>query len=156
MRKILTGLLLTVACAVFLSPMTAHAAGLVSPAFVYQTAVSSITTNIITVATSTVGGAPFVAAQMDTPKMANRVAIEIDNIDTTANLWCVTNSTVPAASAGRKIVPGASWVVNMMDNFYTQNYSTITNTTTTVSTPATIYCLSDGAAATKAAVTQAY
>lgn len=152
MKKLLAGFFLTVACAVFLSPMAAHAGGLNSPAFTYQTAVSSATTNIVTVSTSSITG----ATQVDNPQVPNRVVLEIQNIDASANLWCLVNSTMPVVNGGRKISAGSSWVVSVMDNFYTQVYSTITNTTSTVNVSEKIYCLSDGTSGTKAAVTQLY
>lgn len=128
----------------------AHA-GSIIPMFTYQTGVSSITTAIISVTTSV----PTGATQMDNPQLANRVAVEIQNIDSTANLWCLPVTTTPFINGGRKIASGNSWIVSAMDNFYQIIYSS-----TTGSSPNTFnvkfWCLSDGAAATKAAVTQVY
>jgi hypothetical protein len=134
-------------------PARSRAAGAygVQPAFTYQAAVSSITTTIITVSTSSISG----ATQMDNPQMASRVAIEIQNIDTAANLWCLPVSTTPTANAARKIAAGSSWSVSSMDNYYTTTYSSTTGSSP-VTTNIKFWCLSDGAAATKAAVTQAY
>lgn len=154
MRKFLAGILLAVACAVLLPPVTAHAAGAygIQPAFSYQTAVSSITTNIITVSTSSTTG----ATQMDNPQMASRVSLEIQNIDSSANLWCLPVSTMPVVNGGRKIAPGSTWAVSTMDTYTNPSYSTSTFITTSSTTTAKFWCLSDGAAATKAAVSQAY
>ena len=150
MRKLLVMLSLAWACAL-LMPGRAGASGTIQPGFTYQTGVSSITTNIISVSTSVTTG----ASQMDNPQVANRVVTEIQNIDTSANLWCLAISTNPTVSGGRKIAAGASWIVSVMDNLYQINYSS-----TTGQTPSTLgvkfWCLSDGAAATKAAVTQMY
>lgn len=121
--------------------------------FVYQTAVSSGSTLVITVST-------FGATQMDNPQLAGRAAMEIQNIDSTASLWCTAVSsytpTVVSSGNGRKISSGASWYPNFLSSISYVNYSTTTGNTTTYTTAAKIWCISDGAAATKSAVTQAY
>jgi hypothetical protein len=115
------------------------------PTFTYQVGVSSITTNIITVSNS-------VATQMDNPQLSGRVAVEVQNIDASANLWCLPTSTpAPAASAGRKIAAGNSWIVSVLSGFYTGGFSPTVSTTTV-----NIFCISDGGGSTKAAVTQIY
>lgn len=152
MKKILSALFVGVVCVLGLSQ--AHAAASISPSFTYISAVSSATVSIITVSTSIIGGAS--ASQMDSPQLAGRTAVEIQNIDATATLWCLISSTAPAASAGHKITAGNSWIVNMLDNVFYTSFSTTTNRETTTYTNVKFYCISDGAAATKAAVTQAF
>lgn len=125
-----------------------HAGGFIVPQYTYQTGVSSITTVIITV--STQGAVAPGATQMDNPQVANRVATEIQNIDATANLWCLPVSTMPVVNGGRKITPGSTWVVSFLDIIYPGTPAGGTNL------PVKFWCLSDGAAVTKAAVTQAY
>jgi len=134
------------------------------PAYTYLTAVSSITTPcplIINVTSSPVTG----ASQMDNPQLPNRVVIEIQNIDTTANLWCamgsttpvVIGSTAPIVNGGRKIAPGASWVVSTADIFNVPSVSTSTGVLSYIKSKINFWCLSDTASATsKAAVTQEY
>jgi hypothetical protein len=152
MRKFLAGVLLITACTVLLPPRTVHASGGNSPMFTYLTGVSSITTTVVNVSTSSVTG----ATQVDSPTLANRVVLEIQNIDSTANLWCLAVSTAPTVNGGRKLSPGNSWVVSSMDVYYNQTFSTSTFTNVISSTTAKFWCLSDGTSATKAAVTQMY
>lgn len=125
---------------------TAYASGGPIPDYSYQVGIASITTNIITVSTS-------VATQMDNPTLSQRVAIEINNIDASANLWCLpTSSPAPATNAGRKITAGSAWEVAFHDR------TTVPNDPTRVysSTNTNVYCVSDGGSSTKAAVSQAY
>lgn len=131
----------------------AEAAGAygIQPAYVYQTGVSSITTNIVTVSTSSLNG----ATQVDSPLMANRAVLEIQNIDSSANLWCLAVSTTPTANNAREITPASSWIVSVMDTLYTVSYSTSTGATPVTGT-VKFWCLSDGSSSTKAAVTQMY
>lgn len=121
--------------------------------FVYETAVSSGNTIIVNVSTS-------VVTQVDNPQLPGRAAVEVQNIDATANLWCVPVSsstpTVPSSGNGRKISAGASWFPNFLATISVVTYSTTTQSSTTTLIPAKIWCISDGAATTKAAVTQAY
>jgi len=152
MKKLITAGLFAV-FALFLPSKGLAAAG-IAPMFTYQAAVSSITLAIVTVSTSSAGAGPG-ATQMDNPQLTSRVGIEIQNIDTAANLWCVPVSTNPSTNNGRKIAPGNSWIVSTMDTFYQTSYSTSTGATTVV-LPVKFWCSSDGAASTKAAVTQLY
>lgn len=139
MRKwILAGLL-------FGATSSLYAAGNFVPTLVWQTGVSSITTNIITVSTSSV--APG-ATQMDSPVLKGRLVTEIQNIDATANLWCLPVSTMPVVNGGRKIAAGNSWIISFIDVAGRPLNPSQSNTD--------YYCLSDGAAATKAVVTQLY
>lgn len=151
MRKLLIPGLLAVF--VLFLPTRSRAAGPINPAYTYSVAVSSGNTNVITVSNS-------VPTQVDSPPMVNRAVIEVQNIDSTANLWCVVGSssapTVPAANSGRLIASKASWIVSVLDTFYMPQYSTITFTSTTLLVPAKVWCISDGAGSTKAAVTQLY
>lgn len=138
-----TGFLLFFLCGV------CHAGVGVIPQYFYNTAISSVTNPdplIINVSTSSI--APG-ATQMDNPQLASRVIIEIQNIDATANLWCSLGSTAPFVNGGRKIAAGNSWIVSFLDKIYP---TTQTGSAFTVN----FWCLSDGAAATKAAVTQIY
>lgn len=126
----------------------------VTPSFVYETAVSSGNTVIIAVSSTNV-------TQVDNPQLVSRASIEVQNIDATANLWCVVVSsitpTVPAANNGRKIAPGGSWFPNFLSTISIVSFSTTTQSTTTTQTAAKIWCISDSTSATsKAAVTQAY
>ena len=88
---------------------------------------------------------------MDNPQVTSRVSLEIQNIDTVANLWCLPVSTMPIVNGGRKIPAGSSWIVSSMDNYYTT-----ASGGSAVVTAIKFWCLSDGLAATKAAVTQLY
>ena len=119
-----------------------HAASV--PGLFYNVAISSITTTIVTVSTTA-------AVQMDNPQLAGRVSIEIDNIDSTANLWCLPGSTTTAAASnsGRKITPGNSWTVAIADGILGPG-------SLPVRTPVLFWCRSDGTSATKAAISQAY
>lgn len=134
---ILVGLMLCLVC-------KAHAAGAYSiqPSYTYQTAVSSITVVIVSVSTSSLTG----ATQVDNPQLSSRVSLEIQNIDSSASLWCLPISTMPVASGGRKITAGSSWVISTRDKYYSSSgFSAVK-----------FWCLSDGTSPTKAAVTQAY
>lgn len=126
----------------------------IAPTYTYQVAISSIIVNIVTVSTSAIGAGPG-ATQVDSPQLINRATIEIQNIDSAANLWCLAISTTPATNAGRKIAAGGSWIVSILDTLYQTSYSTSTGTSTS-KVSAKFWCSSDGAAATKAAVTQLY
>lgn len=140
---------------IFACAVKVHADQGVSPMFTYQTGVTSATVNIITVATSTVGGGLFVAANVSSPTLQGRAVIEIQNIDASANLWCLISSTAPATNAGRKIAAGNSWIVSILNSVFQDTYSSTTGNSTVV-TPVNFYCVSDGASPTKAAVTQLY
>lgn len=138
-----------------LAPSLSHAAWNVAPTLSYQVGVSSVTQFLITVSTSS-QGAGFSATQMDKPQLPGRVTIEIQNIDTAANLWCIIGSTyvvggIPATNNGRKIAAGGSWIVSLRDQVNNPpgpiGGSSVTER---------FFCLTDGAAATKAWVTQLY
>ena len=121
-----------------------------NPTLTYQTAISSITTTVIAVSTFTI--APAVN-QVDNPQLVGRVVMEIQNIDTSANLWCVPTSTASLTSnsgVGRKISPGGSWIISIADGLI------VPSGNPSVRTSVKFFCISDGAAATKAAVTQEY
>lgn len=113
----------------------------ISPTFTYSAAVSSITTTIVNVSSNP-------AVIIDSPTLYGRAAMEIQNIDTTSNLWCVPNSS-PSVNGGRKITPGNSWIISAID-------SVRSNLNNVASYAIHIWCVTDGAAATKAAVSQAY
>lgn len=117
-------------------------AGTITPSFTYNTAVSSVTTQIITVSNAS-------SVIVDTPTLLGRVVVEIQNIDATANLWCLPTNTA-ATNAGRKIAAGNSWIVSLVDTVYG------TNPSAPSSAALHFYCVSDGGGSTKAAVTQAY
>lgn len=157
MRKFLAGLLLLVACTVLGFPKAVHAAGEngPQPTYGYQTAVSSGVTNIVSISTSSVGNG-LGATQVDASTVTGRVVIEIQNIDSAANLWCVLGSTTPTVNGGRKISAGGSWIVSIASTLYQTLFSTTTGLATNIAYVPLIYCLSDGSAATKAAVTQTY
>lgn len=122
-------------------------AGSFEPSLFYQTAITSITINEIYVSTSTAGAGPG-ATQVDNPQMAGRASIEIQNIDSTANLWCLAVSTAPKVSTGaRKILPGSSWVISVKDKIPDP-----INGPTSVK----FWCISDGTAFSTATVTQLY
>ena len=96
---------------------------------VSMVALSSATMNIVSVSTANV-------TQVDSTLLSGRVSIETQNIDPSANLWCGFNNSV-TINNGRKIVPSSAWSVSVA--------STIP-----------VYCISDGAGSTNAAVSQAY
>jgi hypothetical protein len=131
-------LILTVG--ILLGVSQAHAAAV--PQYVAQVAMSSATTTIVTVSNAS-------ATKMDNPQLAGRIALEVQNIDSSANLWCAPSSTV-TANNGRKIAAGNSWILSF-------NFQTTTGTPAKpVIAPFNIYCISDGGGSTNAAVTQAY
>jgi len=133
----------------FLSlPSLCHAIGGEVPQLVYQVGITTATQATISVSTSSI--APG-ATLMDTPTLSNRVSVEIQNIDTSANLWCSFTSTAPIVNGGRKISAGSSWVVSVTDRWFIPTASSPRQTNLV-----NFYCLSDGAAATKAYVTQIY
>jgi hypothetical protein len=128
-----------------LIPRSAHA-GFTEPGLVYQVAISSQIQSVVTVSTAPGANGLQGATQMDSPQLVGRATIEIQNIDSTANLWCTLVSTTPTANNGRKIASGNSWIINLSDKA-TQMFN---------QTLFKIWCLSDGAASTKAFVTQLY
>lgn len=128
--------------ALLFSCSLSHALGNFEPSRVYEVGIATMTTTIISVSTSTVTG----ATQMDNPLMNERVTIEIQNIDASANLWCVGGRSNPTVNGARKIAAGNSWIVSILD----RTLQTGGNPTSTFN----FWCLSDGAAATSAAVTQ--
>lgn len=143
---------------VFLFCGMSYAGGGITPNFTYLTGVSSISTPtplIITVSTSSI--APGASA-MDNPQLPNRVITQIQNIDSSANLWCsigsttpvVIGSTMPIANGGYKIAAGASWIFSITDKILPTLGAG--GSATTIN----FWCLSDGASATKAAVIQEY
>ena len=143
--------LFCIAALVSIYASIAGATGGVIPSLVYQTGVSSITTNIISVSTSPTTG----ATQMDNPTLQNRVAVEIQNIDPSANLWCLPTSSASLTSntnTGRKISAGASWVLSFTDRVYVPNDPTRVFSATNTN----LWCISDGTSTTKAVVTQLY
>lgn len=152
MRSI-KGLFLTAAILIA-SFSLAHAAGGINPQpqFTYQTGVSSITTNIVIVSTSSVTG----AVQVDSPTLTSRVVLEIQNLDSSANLWCLPVSTKPVTNGGRVISPRSSWIVSTLDTYYGIVYSTITNSSSATTNTAKFWCISDGVTPSSAAVTQMY
>jgi hypothetical protein len=125
-------------------PSQSRADARLFPMLTYQVAVSSITEYLVSVTTSTVNG----ATQVDSPQLAGRVTIEIQNIDTAANLWCTVSSTAPNTNNGRKVAPGSSWIVSIKDAF--------TPMGSIVSTAIKFWCLSDGTASSKAWITQMF
>lgn len=117
------------------------------PALTYQTMISSVTTVIVSVSSNSATG----ATQMDNPQLPGRVVMEIDNIDATANLWCLPVSTTPVANGGRKIAPGSTWVISVADGLISGGANPPVRTTVK------FWCLSDASGSTsKAAVTQGY
>lgn len=131
MKKLLTAMIL------FSLPSLARAASSYVPSLVYEVAGASITCTTVTVSTSA-------ATQMDSKQLAGRVSISIQNIDSSANLWCLPTNA-PATNAGEKILPNQSWVIAIKDVPWLP-YGT---------TPFRFWCLSDGASSTKAEVCQA-
>lgn len=114
------------------------------PELVYQVGVSSVTGFAVTV--STQGPVAPGATQVDNPQLVGRATIEIQNIDTSANLWCVAGSTIALVSNSRKITPSAAWIVNLRDKSTPMFQNFLFK----------FYCVSDGTAATKAWITQLY
>lgn len=136
---------------------TARAGDHFEPDLFYQVAVSSVVMYNISVGsvTSLTG---YVPIQVDNPQLKYRKAVEIQNLDASVNLFCVVGSTYNIASTtnlgslstavGRKIVPGATWVMSINDKVPDP-----------INGPNTInfWCVNDGATgAAKAEVTQAY
>lgn len=138
MKKLLIASILLFSC------KSAFCIGGQVPSLVYQVGISSITMGLVSVSTSSNIG----ATQMDNPAMPTRVSVEIQNLDGSANLWCTAVSTTPTVNSGRKISAGASWIMSFTDKLFVPGFSS------SQGTAINFYCLSDGAAATKAWVTQ--
>lgn len=138
MKRLMSSFVLSVGIAWSL-PVFGLAQGSFIPALMYEVGIASITTNVIAVSTSA-------ATRVDTPALAGRVSVEMQNIDTSASLWCGPVSGNASANSGRKITAGSSWILNLSD----------TNKKPGGEQAFSIYCLSDGTATTKAAVTQLY
>lgn len=114
-----------------------------NPGLIYDVALTSATQLPISVSTVT-------ATTMDAIQLSGRVSISIQNQDGSANLWCGFNSNVAVSGAlrGHKIAAGNSWSLSIVGAYYTpQTYS---------STPAHVYCISDGTGSTNASVEQMY
>lgn len=116
----------------------------IEPDRVYQVGIASVTVTKVTVSNS-------VATQVDTPTMPDRVCLEVQNIDSTANLWCVPGVAISSApvNGSRKIAPGASWVVSIIDKVYCSN-----GPDNSGKCKLGVYCTSDGTGSTNAIVTQ--
>ena len=106
---------------------------------VYEVVDSTFMVTTVTVSTS-------VVTQLDSIAMSNRTVIEIQNTDTTASLWCSNDSTITSGN-GHKILAGTSWILSMSNRGTLNPYSAASHALT-------VYCISDGAASTKAAVAQ--
>jgi|HubBroStandDraft_3_1064219.scaffolds.fasta_scaffold188777_2 hypothetical protein len=131
-------LLLMLGC-FWMAPL-AHAAPV--PYYVTEVAQSSGTTNVVLASTIS-------ATQMDNPQLTGRTVIEVQNLDSSANLWCAPRSNVKSG-LGRKIASGNSWILSF-------NFQTITgNPANPVIAPFHVYCISDAVKASSATVTQAY
>lgn len=128
--------------ALFLA-QTSHA---FNPTLVSQVAASSITVIMVPIGTA----AP---TQVDnsTRTLAGRVVMEIQNVDSTANLWCAPriNVAISGALQGRKITPGSSWVLAVA------SYATA-NASTSAPGRLNLYCITDAAGVTNAVLTQMY
>jgi hypothetical protein len=129
-------------------PSSARAVSI--PALTYQTGVSSITViSPMNVSTSPVTG----ATQMDNPQLPGRVVLEIQDVDSAGNLWCVAGSSAALTGntgIGREVLKGGgTWVVSVMDAVKVTAGSL-------TSTPVKFFCLSDGVKASSATVTQLY
>lgn len=124
---------------------TAHA-GYFEPTRVYQVTVSSIAFAKIAVSSST-------ATKMDTPPLSQRVSVEIQNIDSSANLWCTPGVAVSSSpvNGSRKIAPGNTWTLPISDQLYGSNLYA-----NTAKAPIDVFCTTDGAASTNAIVIQQY
>lgn len=105
---------------------------LAGPAFaaieVHEVARSSATFTTVSVSSITATTVPATA-------LSGRWALEIQNQDSTSAVYCGFASTEVAATTGRKIVPGASWVVQI--NSHTTDPGSAAATFTLV-------CMSDG------------
>lgn len=128
----------------------ADAYGTPQAQYTYQTAVSSNPLAIINVSTSSITG----ATQMDNPQLLSRAAMCIQDIDSSANLWCTPVSTTPVVNGGWKISAGSFWCPNSAATFYQVLYSTTTNNNTVTTVANKYWCISDGTSTTKAAVIQ--
>ena len=90
--------------AAFLRPTPAQAVSAFVPDYVYQACVSSITVNTVFISSATALGAAQagtgITNQVDTPSLAGRVWLYVQNNDTTNSLWCNTNSGLLKAGGG--------------------------------------------------------
>jgi hypothetical protein len=107
------------------------------PVHTYVAANSTFTVVQIAVSSS-------VPTQVDAATVAGRVQIEVENIDASANLWCGASVSISSTTASRKVAPGVAWVLP------------VSNQSLLVGNKISVYCVTDGAASTKAAITQLY
>lgn len=120
-------------------------AGTKVPNLIYEVGISSITLFKIQASS-------WQATQMDNPTLTERVSIEVQNIDSTNNLWCMPGVSVSSAPINgcRKIAPGASWVVSILDKFPKADAGGIGGTVSPH-----VYCMTDNiSTSTVAIVTQ--
>jgi hypothetical protein len=100
------------------------------PSRVYEAVVSTMTTTAVNVSTSA-------ATRMDATVIGSRVMFEIQN-QNTASIYCgPTSSSTTLVNSGRVIFSSGTWSANVGDALG-------------------IWCISTGAAATKAVVIQGY
>lgn len=144
MKKIIAGFLIYLFA---VSPLFAWSL----PTLTYQVAISSIATISVQVSTSAAGAGPG-ATQVDVPQLAGRVALEIQNLDASANLWCLPISTAPVVGKARKIAAGATWVIST-SNIHNAPVGSVG---TTAGTPIKFWCVADGTQSSTATVTQLY
>jgi hypothetical protein len=118
-------------------------AGMNLPSLTYSVGIAAAPMSFIQVSSG-----PTNASQMDNPPLTNRAVVDIQNVDTTANLWCTVVSTTPALGKGNKISPGAHLVFNIRDKIALPGASPTT---------ASWWCINDLTTATSSAtVTQLY
>ena len=117
-----------------------HAEGGLVPSRVYEVGISSVTLFKISVSS-------WQATQVDSPALSGRVSMEIQNIDSSVNLWCVPGVSISSTpvNGSRKITPGSTWVLSLINTLYPSGSA------------ADVYCMNDGTSgATNAIVTQMY
>lgn len=106
------------------------------PDRVYEVGITTVSVNRILVSSS-------VATQMDNPAMPERVTLDIQNLDATANLFCDTNSGAVATGKGIKITPNNHYIISMLDKS-----SVLLNQSTGLKQTLDVYCINDSASIT--------
>lgn len=84
------------------------AAGAARALDVREVAFSSATTYAVTVSSLT-------DTTMDSTQLAGRWAIEVQNQDASINIFCGFATSEVSGTAGRRVGPGGSWVVQLAD-----------------------------------------
>jgi hypothetical protein len=174
LKKIFVVLPLTILVSAFVLSLSlpsrrVFAVGVGVPDYVYEACVSSMTVTKVLVSTTPVAGANAITGwtnQMDTPLLANRIFIQVENNDPKQNLWCNTNAGLLVAGGGigtgYDIGPSSVTVAGFQSA--TPNWLNVPLAASAYTGPnfnATVgafhwYCVTDGVTASTATVIQCY